>query len=69
MHRNNTAVLEEILEKIKKDIDGFQKYFNSDDYKNHKDELYNKIFLKFKDKNDNETIDIDDFINELNTKN
>ena len=51
---------------LEKTIQDFNDYFNSDDYKNHKDELYNKIFLKFKDKNDNSTIDIDEFINELN---
>ena len=43
-----------------------QKYFESEDFLNNKEKLYNKIFWKFKDKNDNETIDIDEFINELN---
>ena len=47
-------------------IQDFNNYFNSDDYKNHENELYNKIFLKFKDKNDNDTIEINEFINELN---
>ena len=47
----------------------FKKYFESEDFLNNKEKLYNKIFLKFKDKNDNETIDINEFINELNTKN
>ena len=44
-------------------IQDFNNYFNSDDYKNHDGELYNKIFLKFKDKNNNDTIDINEFIN------
>ena len=57
---------EEFKEKLNKDITNFYKYFDSDDYKNHEDELYNKIFWKFKEKKDNETIDIDEFINELN---
>ena len=60
---------EEILDKLKKDIEAFNKYFDSDNYKNNEGELYNKIFLKFKDKNDNDTIEINDFIEELNTKN
>ena len=51
---------------LEKTIQDFNNYFNSDNYKNHKNELYNKIFLKFKDKNDNNTIDINEFINELN---
>ena len=51
---------------LEKTIQDFNNYFNSDNYKNHENELYNKIFLKFKDKNDNSTIDINDFINELN---
>ena len=53
-------------EKIEENIQNFNKYFDSNNYKNHEDELYNKIFKKFKEKNDNETIDIDEFINELN---
>ena len=57
---------EEFKEKLNKDITNFYKYFDSDDYKNYEDELYNKIFWKFKEKKDNETIDIDEFINELN---
>ena len=57
----------DILDKFKKDIEAFNKYFDSDNYKNHKNELYNKIFLKFKDKNDNSTIDINEFIEEINT--
>ena len=47
-------------------IQDFNNYFNSNDYKNHDGELYNKIFLKFKDKNDNDTIEINEFIEELN---
>ena len=47
-------------------IQDFNNYFNSDDYKNHDGELYNKIFLKFKDKNNNDTIDINEFIEEFN---
>ena len=57
---------EKFKEKLNEDITNFYKYFDSDDYKNHEDELYNKIFWKFKEKKDNETIDIDEFINELN---
>ena len=57
---------EEFKEKLNKDITNFYKYFDYDDYKNYEDELYNKIFWKFKEKKDNETIDIDEFINELN---
>ena len=60
---------EEIVKLFEEDIEAFKKYFESEDFLNNKEKLYNKIFLKFKDKNDNETIDIDDFINELNTKN
>lgn len=60
---------EEILDNFRKDIDAFKKYFESEDFLNNEEKLYNKIFLKFKDKNDNETIDINEFINELNTKN
>ena len=56
-------------ERLKKDITNFNDYFDSDDYKNHEGELYNKIFLKFKDKNDNSIIDIDEFIEKLNTNN
>ena len=59
----NNANSRDLLEKT---IQDFNNYFDSDDYKNHKDELYNKIFLKFKEKKDNSTIDIDEFINELN---
>lgn len=51
---------------LEKTIQDFNNYFDSDDYKNHKNELYNKIFLKFKDKNNNDTIEINEFINELN---
>ena len=51
---------------LKKTIQDFYDYFNSNNYKNHENELYNKIFLKFKGKNDNNTIDINEFINELN---
>ena len=47
-------------------IQDFNNYFDTDDFLKNKDELYNKIFLKFKDKNDNNTIDINEFINELN---
>ena len=60
---------DEILEKFKEDIKAFNKYFDTDDFKGNENAIYNKIFLKFKDKNDNETIDIDEFINELNTNN
>ena len=55
------------IDLLEKNIQDFNNYFDTDNYKNHENELYNKIFLKFKDKNDNETIDIDEFINELNT--
>ena len=48
---------------IEKNIQDFYDYFDSDNYKNHDGELYNKIFLKFKDKNNNDTIDINEFIN------
>ena len=48
---------------FEKTIQDFNNYFDSDDYKNHDGELYNKIFLKFKDKNNNDTIDINEFIN------
>ena len=48
---------------LEKTIQDFNNYFDSDDYKNHDGELYNKIFLKFKDKNNNDTIDINEFIN------
>ena len=58
-----------ILEKFKKDIEAFKKYFDTEDFKENENAIYNKILLKFKDKNDNETIDINEFINELNTKN
>ena len=58
---------EEILKKFKKDIEAFKKY--TEDFKENENAIYNKIFWKFKDKNDNETIDIDEFINELNTNN
>ena len=60
---------EEIVKLFEEDIEAFKKYFESEDFLNNKGKLYNKIFLKFKDKNDNDTIEIDDFINELNTKN
>ena len=60
---------EEIVKLFEEDIEAFKKYFESEDFLNNKEKLYNKILLKFKDKNDNETIDINEFINELNTKN
>ena len=60
---------EGIVKLFKEDIEAFKKYFESEDFLNNKEKLYNKIFWKFKDKNDNETIDIDEFINELNTNN
>ena len=58
---------QKIRDLLNQSIQDFNNYFDSDDYKKHKDELYNKIFLKFKDKNDNDTIEINEFINELNT--
>ena len=57
---------EEIVKLFEEDINAFKKYFESEDFLNNEEKLYNKIFLKFKDKNDNETIGINDFINELN---
>ena len=57
---------EEIVKLFEEDINAFKKYFESEDFLNNEEKLYNKIFLKFKDKNDNDTIEIDDFINELN---
>ena len=60
---------EKFKKTLKEDITNFNNYFDSDDYKNHEGELYNKIFLKFKDKNDNSIIDIDEFIEKLNTNN
>ena len=57
---------QKIRDLLNQSIQDFNNYFDSDDYKKHKDELYNKIFLKFKDKNDNDTIEINEFINELN---
>jgi len=57
---------EKIVKLFEEDIKAFEKYFESEDFFNNKGKLYNKIFLKFKDKNDNDTIEIDDFINEFN---
>ena len=58
---------EDILDEFKKDIEAFNKYFDSEDFLNNKEKLYNKIFWKFKDKNDNNIIEINEFIEELNT--
>ena len=58
---------DEILEKFKENIKAFNKYFDTDDFKGNENAIYNKIFLKFKDKNDNNTIEINEFIEELNT--
>ena len=72
VHLNKVSqfkIEEKFKERLKKDITNFNDYFDSDDYKNHEGELYNKIFLKFKDKNDNSIIDIDEFIEKLNTNN
>ena len=66
LKNGNYDTEEKFKETLKKDITNFYDYFNSDNYKNHEDELYNKIFLKFKDKNDNDTIEINEFINKLN---
>ena len=60
---------EKIVKLFEEDIEAFKKYFDSADFKENENAIYNKIFLKFKDKNDNDTIEIDDFINELNTNN
>ena len=60
---------EEFKKKLNEDITNFYKYFDSEDFLNNKEKLYNKIFWKFKDKNDNSTIDINEFIEELNPKN
>ena len=56
---------EEIVKLFEEDIEAFKKYFESEDFLNNKEKLHNKIFLKFKDKNDNSTIDIDEFIMEF----
>ena len=71
LYKDNKKELtqEGIVKLFKEDIEAFKKYFESEDFLNNKEKLYNKIFWKFKDKNDNETIDIDEFINELNTNN
>ena len=55
-----------LFAKFTKDIQAFNDYFNTEDYTEHKDEIYNKIFFKFKDKKDNDTIGLDEFINEVN---
>ena len=60
---------DEILEKFKEDIKAFNKYFDTDDFKGNENAIYNKIFLKFKDKNDNNTIEINEFNEEPNTNN
>ena len=65
----NKDTEEDFKKTLKEDITNFNNYFDSDDYKNHRIELYNEIFLKFKDKNDNDTIEINEFINKLNTNN
>ena len=41
----------------------------TDDFKGNENAIYNKIFLKFKDKNDNNTIEINEFNEEPNTNN
>ena len=64
--KNCLCTTKEGINLLKKNIQDFNNYFDTDNYKNHENELYNKIFLKFKDKNDNDTIDINEFINELN---
>ena len=60
---------EEILEKFKEDIKAFNKYFDTEDFKGNENAIYNKIFLKFKDKNDNNTIEINEFNEGPNTNN
>ena len=55
-----------LFAKFTKDIQAFNDYFNTEDYTEHKNEIYNKIFFKFKDKKDNDTIGLDEFINEVN---
>ena len=57
-----------ILDNFQKDIKSFQNYFSSENFLNNEKELYNKIFLKFKNKKDNNIIDINEFINEFNSK-
>ena len=59
-------VANSLFTKFTKDIQAFNDYFNTEDYTEHKDEIYNKIFFKFKDKKDNNTIGLDEFINEVN---
>ena len=65
----STKNKEEILEKFKEDIKAFKKYFDTEDFKGNENAIYNKIFLKFKDKNDNNTIEINEFNEEPNTNN
>ena len=55
-----------LFAKFTKDIQAFNDYFNTEDYTEYKDEIYNKIFWKFKEKKDNDTIGLDEFINEVN---
>lgn len=55
-----------LFAKFTQDIQAFNDYFNTEDYTEHKNEIYNKIFFKFKDKKDNDTIGLDEFINEVN---
>ena len=59
-------VASSLFTKFTQDIQAFNDYFNTEDYTEHKNEIYNKIFFKFKDKKDNDTIDLDEFINEVN---
>jgi len=60
---------DEILEKFKEDIEAFKKYFDTDDFKGNENAIYNKIFLKFKDKKNNDTIEINEFNEGPNTNN
>ena len=59
-------VASSLFTKFTQDIQAFNDYFNTEDYTEHKNEIYNKIFFKFKDKKDNDTIGLDEFINEVN---
>ena len=59
-------VASSLFTKFTKDIQAFNDYFNTKDYTEHKNEIYNKIFFKFKDKKDNDNIGLDEFINEVN---
>ena len=59
-------VASSLFTKFTQDIQAFNDYFNTENYTEHKNEIYNKIFFKFKDKKDNDNIDLDEFINEVN---